>query len=65
LSSADKGEGDSSDADVRTFWCKNIRFLEIYGVYARTRAGGGRGNIFNAKELARLGIVTKIANYCL
>jgi len=27
----------SSVADVRTFWCKNIGFFEIYGVSARTR----------------------------
>jgi len=27
----------SSDADVRTFWCKNLKFFEIYGVSAQTR----------------------------
>jgi len=27
----------SSDADVRTFWWKNIGFFEIYGMSARTR----------------------------
>jgi len=31
----------SSDADVRTFWCKNIGFFEICGVSARTRMEGG------------------------
>jgi len=38
LSSADKG--GSSDADVRTFWDKNIGFFEIYYVSARTIKGG-------------------------
>jgi len=33
--------GDSSDADVRTFWRKNFGFFEIYGVSARTRGEGG------------------------
>jgi len=28
---------DSSDADVRTFWCKNFEIFEIYVVSARTR----------------------------
>jgi len=45
---------DSSDADVRTFDAKNIGFLEIYGVSARTRGvetvrtffGNGKGSIF-------------------
>jgi len=27
----------SSVAGVRTFWCKNIAFFEIYGVSTRTR----------------------------
>jgi len=27
----------SLDADVRTFWCKNFGFFEIYGMSARTR----------------------------
>jgi len=31
-----RGEGGSSDADVHTFWCKNL----IYGVSARTREKG-------------------------
>jgi len=29
-----------SDADVRTFWCKNFGFFEICGVSAWTRVGG-------------------------
>jgi len=28
------------DADVRTFWCKNFGFFELYGVSAQTRRGG-------------------------
>jgi len=28
--------GDSSGAEFRTFWCKDIGFFEIYGVSART-----------------------------
>jgi len=40
LSSADifrtRGEDGSSDADVRTFWCKKLRFFVIYGVSARS-----------------------------
>jgi len=32
------GQGSSSDADVRTFWCKkNFAFFKVYGVSARTR----------------------------
>jgi len=30
----------SSGADVRTFWCKSLRFFTIYGVSARTRGVG-------------------------
>jgi len=33
----------SVDADVRTFWCKNIGFFEIYDVSAQTR-GLSRGH---------------------
>jgi len=33
------GQGGSSKADVRSFWCKNFRFFDIYGVSARTRRG--------------------------
>jgi len=33
----DKGEGSSSDADIRTFWCNIFDFFKIYGVSARTR----------------------------
>jgi len=33
--------GCSSDADVRTFWCKKLGIFEIYDVSERTR--GGRG----------------------
>jgi len=33
------GEGVTSDVDVRTFWRKNTRIFEIYGVSARTRRG--------------------------
>jgi len=44
-------KGGSSDADVRTFWCKKSRLFEIYGVSARTTRGreveqvrtGGKG----------------------
>jgi len=37
-----QGGRGSSDADVRTSWRKKLRiFLEIYGVSARTRGGGG------------------------
>jgi len=32
--------GGSSDADVLTFWLKNIRFFEIYGASARTKERG-------------------------
>jgi len=32
-----RGKGSSLDADVRTFWCKNLEYFEIYGVSARTR----------------------------
>jgi len=49
-----RGQGGSSDANVRTFWRKNIGFVEIYGVSARDKGvepvltfcvqGGGRGN---------------------
>jgi len=36
----DKGKGVSSDADVRTFWCKNLRiFRNLW--YVRTDKGGG------------------------
>jgi len=35
------GQGGSSDADVRTFWCKKFGFFKIYGVLARTRGGKG------------------------
>jgi len=37
LSSADKGEWGSSDANVHTFWRKKLWIFEIYGVSARTR----------------------------
>jgi len=45
------GQEGSSDADVRTFWCKNTGFFEIYGVPERTRGEGvepvrTRGSIF-------------------
>jgi len=30
----------SSDADVRTFFCKKFRFFKIYGVSLRSRGGG-------------------------
>jgi len=43
LSSAARERGSSSDAEVRTFWCKKHRIFEIYGVSARTR---GRGQFF-------------------
>jgi len=40
LSSADiLRTGGSSDTDVRTFWCKNIGFFEVYAVSTRTRGG--------------------------
>jgi len=32
-----QGGGSASDVVVRTFWCKNLGFFEIYGVSARTR----------------------------
>jgi len=31
------GQGGYCDAGVRTFWCKEIEFFEIYGVSAWTR----------------------------
>jgi len=34
------GKGYSSDADVRTIWCKNFGIFEIYGVSTRTRGEG-------------------------
>jgi len=33
-------EVGSSDADVRTFWCKKFGFFEMYGVSARIRGRG-------------------------
>jgi len=47
-----RGGSFFSDLDVRTFWCKNIGFFEIYGKgegveSVRTFCGkGGRGSIF-------------------
>jgi len=35
------GEGGSSDADVRTFWRKNLGFFEIYGVSAAIKGREG------------------------
>jgi len=43
----DKGIGVSSDADVRTFWCKNFGSFEIYGVSARTRELSQCGHFSN------------------
>jgi len=37
----DKGGGGSLDADVLSFWPKNIEFFEICGVSARTSEEGG------------------------
>jgi len=40
LSSVDKGERSSSDADIRTFWCKKLRIsLNLW----RVRTDRGRG----------------------
>jgi len=44
LSSADKEEEISSDADVCTFLLKNFEFFEIYkGIRPDKGGGGGRG----------------------
>jgi len=40
LFSADKGEGDSLDADVRTFWCKK---LGNFSKFMCVRTDKGRG----------------------
>jgi len=32
-----QGGRGSSNADVRTFWCKNLGFFEIYGLSAQIR----------------------------
>jgi len=47
-------EEESSDADVRTFWCKKLQTFQIYGVSARKRGvepvrtfcGQGEGQSF-------------------
>jgi len=46
---ADKEEGGSSDVDVRTFWCKNLEFFEIYGVSARTRGCWASADILRTR----------------
>jgi len=44
LSSADKGEVGSSDADVRTFCYKNFGFPKLWRVHTE-KEGGERSNI--------------------
>jgi len=47
-------EGCSSDADVRTFWSKKLRFFfEIYGVSARTREGWANSDKREGINLSR------------
>jgi len=44
-------KGNSSDADVCTFWCKKLRiFFEIYGVSARTREGWASADILQIRK---------------
>jgi len=50
------GQGGSSDADVRTFWCKNAKFFEIYGVSARTRGEGGSASADILRTRGRVSI---------
>jgi len=50
MSSADKGGGGSSDADVHTFWCKNLSMVCPHGQGELSQYGHfsnkGEGSIF-------------------
>jgi len=55
------GKGSSSDADVRTFWCKKLRIFRNLWCVRTGREGGGNFSRFCADVLYGQALMIKIS----